>query len=283
MIFNLRSCASAATLVALLIGLNSCSVQKVSNVDYGSRIERISSIPTLNVFARKKAKANPQPVLIFVHGGNWNSGHKETYNYIGRNFARRDMVVVLPDYTKSPAASNREMTRQIATSINWVKQNIDTYGGDPSRIYLTGHSAGGHLVALAAMNPSYGVNEEDIAGIILNDAAGLDMETFLKNNPPTADQDYLATWTDNPKEWAEASPINFIDSATPTIKIYAGEKSYPSIINSNKRFVEKLQQVQANASIQWLDKKHVPMVTQLFWPWSKRFKEMEDIMGIQPD
>jgi acetyl esterase/lipase len=48
------------------------------------------------------------------------------------------------------------MTTQIATSINWVKEHIADYGGRSDRIYVTGHSAGGHLVALATMNPEYG-------------------------------------------------------------------------------------------------------------------------------
>jgi hypothetical protein len=45
----------------------------------------------------------------------------------------------------------------------------------------------------------------------LNDAAGLDMKNYLEGNPPTAEDDYLATWTTNPEQWKAASPIYFID------------------------------------------------------------------------
>jgi acetyl esterase/lipase len=266
--------------MGLLISLGSCSVTKITDIDYGSRIKGVDENPTLNVFSLHKKKKQSQPVLIFVYGGNWNSGNKEIYNYIGRNFARRNMVVVLPDYTKSPKVSYKEMTTQIATSISWVKENIADYGGDPDRIYVTGHSAGGHLVALATMNPEYGENKDDVKGIILNDAAGLDMETFLKNNPPTSSDDYIATWTTNPTAWKEASPINFLTAQTPKIKMYTGEKSYKSITSSNKRFLKELQQYQPEVSIQWLDKKHVTMVTQLFWPWSDRYEEIEAFMNM---
>jgi acetyl esterase/lipase len=267
-------------LMGLLISLVSCSVSKISDIDYGSRISGVDENPKLNVFSYHKKQQPSQPVLIFVYGGNWNSGNKEIYNYVGRNFARHNMVVVLPDYTKSPQVSYKEMTTQIATSINWVKEHIADYGGDPDRIYVTGHSAGGHLVALATMNPEYGVPKDAVKGIILNDAAGLDMETFLKNNPPTSSDDYIATWTTDPEAWKEASPINFLTSQTPKIKIYTGEKTFESIIFSNKRFVKELQKFQPEASIQWLDKKHVPMVSQLFWPWSDRYDEMEAFMNI---
>ncbi|BAO54490.1 alpha/beta hydrolase [Nonlabens marinus] len=272
-----------AILLSLLIGvftLNSCSVVKTTGIDYGSRIDGIADHPTLNVFANQKKEAK-LPVLIFVYGGNWNSGNKKTYGYAGRNFAKHDMVVVMPDYTKSPKASYDEMTQQIAKSIQWVKDHITEYGGDPERIYLTGHSAGGHLAALAVMNPKYGVDPKSIKGIILNDAAGLDMESFLRKNPPSTDQNYVATWTKNPEEWVEASPINFIDENTPEIKIYVGDETYESIDTSNKKFLEELKKYQPQASIQWLDKGHVAMVSQLFWPWSSRFDETREFMNKQ--
>jgi acetyl esterase/lipase len=260
------------------LSISSCSVNKTSGIDYGSRIDGINESPKLSVFSGNKNEQQLQPVLIFVYGGNWNSGKKGNYTYVGRNFAKHNMVVVTPDYTKSPKASYQEMTQQIATSILWVKENIKDYGGDPDRIYVTGHSAGGHLVDLATLKPKYGIDDSIVKGIILIDAAGLDMETFLKNNPPTADQNYATTWTKNPEEWAAASPINFLDENTPKIKIYTGEKSYQSIISSNKRFVDRLKKFQPEVSIQWLDKSHVGMVSQLFWPWNDRFDEVREFM-----
>ena len=203
----------------LFLGMTSCSVKKHSNIDYGSHVGNVEDTPKLNVFTSTKASDELLPVLVFVYGGNWNSGRKGLYNYVGRNFAKHDMVTVLPDYTKSPIVDVETMTMQIATSIKWVLNNIEDYGGDPDRIYLTGHSAGAHLVALAAMNPDYGIQPDEVKGIILNDAAGLDMETYFKTNPPTSGQDYIATWTNNPEVWKSTSPINYIDSETPKIKI----------------------------------------------------------------
>jgi hypothetical protein len=58
------------------------------------------------------------------------------------------------------------------------------------------------------MNPKYGIVRLLFPGIILNDAAGLDMKHYLQENPPTAMDDYLTTWTKEPDSW-QASPIYF--------------------------------------------------------------------------
>jgi len=176
------------------------------------------------------------PVLIFVHGGNWNTGNKNTYGFLGRNFAKKGVVILIPDYILSPTASYDEMAKEIAAVIQWAKQNCKEYNGDPNKIFITGHSAGGHLAALAVMNPKYGIDPTEVSGIILNDAAGLDMKNYLENYPPANDNDYIATWTTNPDVWRDASPIYFLDKSTPPFLIYVGDKTYESIKTNNNRF-----------------------------------------------
>ena len=267
-------------LVVVFIGsLISCSSTKKVDVSYFSTpINAETSMPTLNIFIPKNVKGET-PVLVFVHGGNWNSGSKETYNLLGRNFARKGIITVIPDYTLSPQANYDVMTKEIAASIKWVQANIKNYNGNVNQIYVTGHSAGGHLGALAVMNPKYGIDEKSIAGIILNDAAGLDMKKYLEKYPPTAKDDYLATWTNNPENWKEASPIYFLNKNTPPLLIYVGDKTYPSITVANDRFLEALKPYQPKVELIHLNKKHVPMVTQYFWPFSDRFDEISAFMS----
>lgn len=225
------------------------------------------------MFTPRKTSLEKLPVLIFVHGGNWNSGKKETYGFFGRNFAKKDVICVIPEYTLSPQANYDQMTFEIANAIKWVKNNIEQYNGDPNAIFLTGHSAGGHLVALAATNPKYKVLPTSISGIILNDSAGLDMHHYLNNNPPSTGNNYLTTWTNSPEIWKEASPIHFLSKKTPPLMIYYGSKSYASIIEGNQRFLKVLQEYQPTVSPIILKKKHVPMILQYFWPWNKRYQE----------
>ncbi|MES2240918.1 MAG: alpha/beta hydrolase [Bacteroidota bacterium] len=259
----------------------SCSSIKIKDKPYlAAEVALENSSPKLNIFIPGKIKADA-PVLIFVHGGYWNSGRKGTYDLLGRNFAKRGVVTIIPDYTLSPAASYDQMTQQIAEVIKWAQANCKEYKGNPKQIFVSGHSAGGHLAALAVMNPKYGIDPKTISGIILNDAAGLDMKHYLEEFPPTAEHDYLVTWTNNPENWKAASPIYFIDKNTPAFLIYVGNKTYPSIKETNTRFLKALHSFQPQVNPIYLNKKHVPMVTQYFLPWSDRFNEVINFMKLQ--
>lgn len=255
--------------------ITSCASKKTSNIVYQpTTVENATIAPKLNIFVPRKVNKAGAKVLIFVHGGNWNSGRKETYNLLGRNFAKRGIITVIPDYTLSPKVNYDVMAQQIATAIEWTKKNISQYNGNANQIFVTGHSAGGHLGALAVMNPKYGVQPASIAGIILNDAAGLDMKNYLEKYPPTNQDDYLATWTSDPEQWKAASPIYYVNAQTPPVLLYVGTKTYPSIIEGTQRFGKAIKVFQPEVQTIRLRKKHVPMVVQYFKPWSARFEEM---------
>ena len=275
----------SCTVIVLLSGFLfvGCVSKKFTDVSYlkVSTVATVESTPKLNVFVPRNSKSKRLPVLIFVHGGNWNSGRKGTYDLLGRNFARKGVITVIPDYTLSPNANYDGMAQEVAQAIQWTKNNIIKYNGNPNSIYVTGHSAGGHLVALAVMNPKYGIDSAAISGIILNDAAGLDMKKYLEETPPTATEDYIATWTTIPAKWKDASPIYFLNKNTPPFLIYIGDKTYSSIKVGNNRFLSALHSFQPQVTPIALNKKHIPMVLQYFWPWSDRFKEITNFMKLE--
>ena len=254
----------------------SCQSRKYNDVVYGQSSEKEDL--KLNVFVPHHAENKKLPVLIFVHGGNWNSGNKNQYGFFGRNFAKKDVITVIPEYTLSPKANVDQMTTQIASAIKWVQKNIENYHGDSSKIFVTGHSAGGQLVASAVLNPKFGVPENSISGIILNDAAGIDMKDYLEKNPPTTEDDYLATWSNDPKNWYQASPIYFLNEKSPPFLMYVGKKTYQSITTANKHFLTELNKFQPDVKPILLDKGHIPMILQYFSPSSDRFKETIDFM-----
>ncbi|MEO8253447.1 MAG: alpha/beta hydrolase [Flavobacterium sp.] len=264
-------------IISMLI-LTSCASKKHKNIAYLEDTNNKEEQPTLNIFTPRDSKYTNNQVLIFVHGGNWNSGDKKMYSFIGRNFAKKGITTVIAGYTLSPKANYDTMAKEIAAAVKWTKKNIRNYNGNPDEIFLTGHSAGGHLIALIGTNPKYLENKKDIKGIILNDAAGLDMKHYLEENPPTNQDDYLATWSKNPKEWKEASPIYFLDQKTPQMMIYQGTKTYESIKIGNERFLKEVHKYQTDVTPILLNKKHVPMVLQYVFPWSKRYNEILDFM-----
>ncbi|MBF8456692.1 alpha/beta hydrolase [Kaistella sp. G5-32] len=254
----------------------SCQSRKYKDVVYGQTANKEDL--KLNIFVPSNSENKKLPVLIFVHGGNWNSGNKDQYGFFGRNFAKNDVITVIPSYTLSPNANVDEMTTEIASAVKWVQSNISKYNGDAKNLFVTGHSAGAQLVASAVLNPKFGINEQSIAGIILNDGAGIDMKDYLERNPPTSQDDYLATWSNDPKNWYQASPINFLDKNSPPFLIYVGTKTYQSIKTANEHFLKKLNEFQPDVKPIMLNKGHIPMVLQYFWSGSDRFKETTDFM-----
>lgn len=261
-----------------LLFLLSCRSTKYADIVYGKSVQNKDL--KLNIFAPKNSKEKKLPVLFFVHGGNWNSGNKNTYGFFGRNFAKNNVITVIPEYTLSPTSDVNQMTVEIAEAIKWTQQNIEKYSGNPKNLFVTGHSAGAQLVTSAVLNPKFGIDQKSISGIILNDAAGIDMKNYLENYPPTEQDDYLKTWSSNPENWYQASPIYFLTENSPPFLIYVGSKTYPSIKKANENFISKLNQFQPEVKPIIVNKSHIPMILQYFFPWSNRFSETASFIKI---
>jgi arylformamidase len=114
------------------------------NIPYTSNAKKDSS-QTLDIFPSQGKK---QPVLVFIHGGYWRSLDKSDHSFIAPAFTRAGACVVIPNYGLCPAVSIEQIVLQQVQALVWVYRNIAQYGGDPSRISIVGHSAGGHLAAM---------------------------------------------------------------------------------------------------------------------------------------
>jgi acetyl esterase/lipase len=232
----------------------------------------------LNIFSPKKSK-NLKPVFIFIHGGSWNSGKKELYNFLGTRLARKELVAVIIDYPLSPEYIISDMTKATAQSVKWVKENIDEYGGDPSNIYVSGHSAGGHLAALLSTKNEYFEAldmKNPIKGAILIDAAGLDMYSFLKNKNYPAGTSYLKTFTNDSEIWKENSPIYYLDKNDPPLLIMMGGKTLPGIMSSTEQFLEEYKKIVPDPNYHLQEgKKHIPMILQFFNSNNKTYDWIE--------
>lgn len=116
----------------------------------------------LDVFAPAlSGKADPArryPVVFFAHGGTWMAGDKDQRGRIralGQALARQGYVAVLINYRLSPRVRHPEHVKDVARAFAWVRKHIGSQGGDPDRIVLVGHSAGGHLVTLLVADEGY--------------------------------------------------------------------------------------------------------------------------------
>jgi len=94
------------------------------------------------------AQGDGAPVLVFVHGGYWRALGKGDQSFVAPAFVQAGAMVVVPDYALCPAVTIEDIALQCTRALAWVWQHAARFGGDPSRIVVAGHSAGGHLAAM---------------------------------------------------------------------------------------------------------------------------------------
>ncbi|WP_426196631.1 alpha/beta hydrolase [Massilia sp. DWR3-1-1] len=92
------------------------------------------------------------PVVVFFYGGNWNSGQRKDYAFVGRALASRGIVAVIPDYRLYPQVRYPDFLDDSAQAVAWVAQHIGAYGGDANSLFVMGHSAGAYNAAMVALD-----------------------------------------------------------------------------------------------------------------------------------
>lgn len=160
--------------------------------------------------------ATNAPVLFFVHGGSWAFGDKYLYNSNKLPFLiSLGFVVVSTNYRlSSDEIKHPSHVNDVAQALAWVVGNIGKYGGDPSGIYLMGHSAGAHLVSLLTLSDEFltnaGLNQSNIQGVVLVDTAAFDMVRTMENLQNTPSSFFHNAFGANIDTWIHASPMHQI-------------------------------------------------------------------------
>ncbi len=152
----------AAPLVAATIELERCV--RTTDIAYADGARR-----KLDVY-QPRGTANA-PVIVFFYGGRWLSGTKAWYRLLAGALTARGYVVVVPDYRLYPEVRFPDFLIDGAKALRWTHDNVATFGGDPQRMFVMGHSAGAHIAAMLALDPQWldGVGLDaarDIAGLI---------------------------------------------------------------------------------------------------------------------
>jgi acetyl esterase/lipase len=131
------------------------------------------------------------PTLVYIHGGYWQLNDKEPSAFIGEGMLAAGFNMALMEYTLAPAARLDEIVAETRAAVAWVIEHAKEYGGDPGRVYVSGHSAGGHLTAMAMNDPRV-AGGVAISGIFdlepirlnyLNDKLRLDPAETDRNSP----------------------------------------------------------------------------------------------------
>lgn len=257
--------------------LSSClSSKKIKDLAYADKGE----LNLLDVY-RPNNKEKLHDVIVFIHGGSWDTGKKDTYWFLGRNFARKGKVFVAINYPLSPRAQYQEMGYDCAEAVKWIKENIKQYGGNPDKIFLMGHSAGGHLAALINQDPKYFAKariKNPIKGVILDDPFGLDIDQYLKAQINTDDEyvpRFLKVFSRDERAWKDASPMYKIDNINNPYLMFVGGKSFPAIKMQTPIFEQKMKADHKEVSLEVIEgKKHIGMITQMVFGWNKLYDKI---------
>jgi arylformamidase len=138
--------------------------------------------------------ANPNaPTLAFIHGGYWQlpNSDKEHYAFLAEGILPNGLNLAMIEYTLAPAAHMDRIVAEVRRAVGWLFENLATFGADPARLYVAGHSAGGHLTAMTmplrqvrgslAISGIYDL--EPIRLNYLNEKLGLDEAEAPRNSP----------------------------------------------------------------------------------------------------
>lgn len=131
-----------------------------SIISYGQTImERLTVYP---------ADSSNSPVFVFIHGGYWKLGLGDDYDFVAMGPSLAKFTVVIVNYALAPNVSIPEIIRQIRASVSWTVKNITDYNGNPDAVFIAGHSAGGHLAAMAGLTDwqDYGLPNDCLKGIL---------------------------------------------------------------------------------------------------------------------
>jgi acetyl esterase/lipase len=188
------------------------------------------------------AKTPSGIVLLFWHGGGWTSGYKEHMAFMAPSFTTAGVTFISGGYRLAPQNLFPIAFEDCADAIAWIHANAARFGGDPTRIFIGGHSAGGHYAALLAVTRAWRAKRTlphdvvkgclPISGVYqFGEGAGLSVRPRFLGSNPAAER--------------AASPIQNIEAAPPFLLAH-GDKDFPHLMKQAEAMEAALKKAGGN-------------------------------------
>jgi acetyl esterase/lipase len=220
-------------------------VEVTKDIVYTTGREEDANKHKLDLYAPKGKTGFP--VLVFLHGGSWRSGDRSNYPALANRFVAEGFGVVVPSYRLMTAAPHPAQVDDAAAAMDWVVGNIAARGGDPKLIYLSGHSAGGHLAAWVATDPRFASHLKAV--IAMSGVYDVSEIAAFKSDP------------------INASPIHRITSGVPPFLITYCENDYPQLPAQAREFERALKAKGVSAELVYVaGKNHINEIADVYQP-----------------
>jgi acetyl esterase/lipase len=200
---------------------------------------------------------------VFFYGGNWDSGERGDYAFVGKALASRGIVAVVVDYRLYPDVAYPDFLTDSAMAVAWAAKQAGNYGGDPKRLFVMGHSAGAYNAAMVALDSRWLAAQGMTPGA-LRGWIGL-----------AGPYDFLPIKNDNikpvfhfPNTPADTQPINHVTAGAPPALLIAARND--KVVNPDANtghLAEKLRAQHTPVDARYFDKvSHATLVGSLSGP-----------------
>ena len=215
---------------------------------------------SMDIYKPRATASARSPVVVFFYGGSWQNGNREQYRFVGQRLAENGILTVIADYRTYPRAMFPAFMDDAARAVRRVHDDAASWGGDPDRIYVAGHSAGAQIAALLATDSRYlhaqGIEPNQLAGVI-----GISGPYDFK---VTGD---LVAVFGPPSLWPRAQAVNFVDGNEPAFLLLHGTGDRVVEYADSVELAEKLRSHGVPATLKLLPEAgHLTPLVSLYDP-----------------
>lgn len=219
-----------------------------------------------------RSGGRPAPTIVFLYGGRWQEGSKRDYRLLGNTLTRRGFVVVVPDYRLYPEVRFPAWVGDGARAVRWTHENIRSFGGDPQRVFVVGHSAGAHTAALLALDESL----LGAAGVPAGAVCGFVSLAGPVDTVWTAPD--VQALMGPPEGWPRTYPARHVDGTEPPLLLLHGSRDGTVGPGNSVRLASHIRARGGSArSRVYPGVGHIGIVVALFAPWLRIAPVLEDV------
>jgi arylformamidase len=214
--------------------------------------------------------------LMFIHGGYWRALDKKDHSFVAAELVRHGVTVAVPNYALCPAVPVEEIVRQVLQACAWLYRNGNNFGAPLGNLYVSGHSAGGHLtaMAMAALFPAF---RPDLPNKVVRGGLAISGVYDLRDivNVPSVNNDVRL----KPAQAEKVSPLFYPPATDAPLYLAAGGKELAPFTVQQAAFAAKWKKVVA-AEIPCPNDHHFSILDGLADPSSALFKGAMKMMGL---